>query len=303
MLLNDVIAILSSNDGSLTEALLKTKILLHQIGKKELTDWVNDELNGYANKGAVPPYRVVSAQVLANASNGAWRITSHPIPLYHLKPERREDLEVSRMAESLAVLEDLASKDDEGTITRPLPMEANGLLSKGLGNGYVIERAWCELNKFEIKNILVQVRSRLLDFLLELRDSAGDARTDQELKEKATSFDATGLFQNAIFGPNTTIVVGSHNVQSVRNSHLQGDFEALSDALRSVGIPREEVTRLQTAIEDDRAKSGAPSFEGKTGKWFTNLLARAAKGGLNVGVDVVSSAAGKALAAYLGGSP
>ena len=46
-LLKDIVALLSDKDGSLTGALLKTKVLLHQIGHKELAEWVNDELNGY----------------------------------------------------------------------------------------------------------------------------------------------------------------------------------------------------------------------------------------------------------------
>jgi hypothetical protein len=47
MLLDDIIAILSDSKGSLTDALLKTKVLLHQIGKKELAAWVTNELSDY----------------------------------------------------------------------------------------------------------------------------------------------------------------------------------------------------------------------------------------------------------------
>lgn len=45
-LLNEIIDALSSQDSSLTDALLKTKVLLHKIGHKELVEWVNRELNG-----------------------------------------------------------------------------------------------------------------------------------------------------------------------------------------------------------------------------------------------------------------
>jgi hypothetical protein len=40
MLLDEIIELLSSEQHSLTEALLKTKVLLHQIGKKDLAGWV-----------------------------------------------------------------------------------------------------------------------------------------------------------------------------------------------------------------------------------------------------------------------
>ena len=50
------------------------------------------------------------------------------------------------------------------------------------------------------------------------------------------------------------------------------------------------------------ADGGKPSFEGKTGGRFTSLLSRAAKGMLDVGVDVVSTAVNKPPSGYIGGS-
>jgi AbiTii len=47
MLADDIISLLSDEKSSLSEALLKTKVFLYQIGKKELAEWVNHELNSY----------------------------------------------------------------------------------------------------------------------------------------------------------------------------------------------------------------------------------------------------------------
>src|SRR3989442_7876914 len=112
MLIDDIIEILGQESGSLTDALLKTKILLYKIDKKELIEWVNNELNGYPDDATIPPYRIVPSEVLANLSNIRWQATSHPIPIGHLKPEQRETLENSKMYESLAVLEELASHNE-----------------------------------------------------------------------------------------------------------------------------------------------------------------------------------------------
>lgn len=64
MLLDEIIGLLNSEQGSLTDALLKTKVLLHQIAKKELAGWVNNELNGYADGTDLPPYRVLPTPFL-----------------------------------------------------------------------------------------------------------------------------------------------------------------------------------------------------------------------------------------------
>ena len=54
MLLDEIIGLLGDEKASLTEALLKTKILMRQIGKKELAEWVNNELNGYPDNSELP---------------------------------------------------------------------------------------------------------------------------------------------------------------------------------------------------------------------------------------------------------
>ncbi|WP_423828452.1 hypothetical protein, partial [Staphylococcus aureus] len=85
-----------------------------------------------------------------------------------------------------------------------IPMEMNGLLSKNLANGYIVQRAWCEIPMASASNILMQVRSRLLDFILELSGEFSSANTDEEIKDKASNFDASNLFNHTIFGDNTT---------------------------------------------------------------------------------------------------
>ncbi|SRR5260221_10957179 len=124
MLIDQIILLLGDTKSNLTEALLKTKILLHQISRKELTEWVNNELDGYPEGSAVPGYRVVHTRVLANLSNPVMRYASHPIPLGHLKPEQREPLECSEIRDGLAVVEELTTR--KGHLSRPIPMEANG---------------------------------------------------------------------------------------------------------------------------------------------------------------------------------
>lgn len=179
-------------------------------------------------------------------------------------------------------------------------MEANGRLGKGLAKGIHIQQAWCEIGLTDVKGVLAQVRSRLLDFLLELRASIGDVATDASVKEKVLSIDTKGLFANAIFGPNTTILLGSHNVQSVRLEVPKGDLAELSRVLLGAGLPTSEIKKLESAVAEDNATIGAPAFEGKTGHWYSGLLGRAAKGGLGIGVDVVSSTIAKALTNFIG---
>ncbi len=300
-LLNEIVEALSSQGGSLTDALLKTKVLLHKIGHQELVEWVNNELNGYPNDDNLPEYRILSVQVLVNASNMAYQVTSHPIPLGHLTKEQRASLETAKMHESLAVLEKLVEQPGDH-LHAAIPMEANGLLGRGLANGYVIQRAWCEIGQASVAQIFVQVKSRLLDFILGLQDQLGDGVSEQEMKQRADSFDASGLFNNAIFGNNTTIVVGAHNKQQVMNITDKGDFNSIADELRQHGIDEPDISALERAIKaDERAPETAERKFGPSVKtWLQGMLSKAIDSSWQIELGVASSLLASSLQKYYG---
>ena len=300
-LLDVLIELLSTKDGSLTDALLKTKVLLHKIGHQELIGWVNSELNGYPDKEDLPQYRILPAQVLVNASNMAYRVTSHPVPLGHLTKKMRNAYETARMDQSLAVLEQLASKEG-GSLRAPIPMEVNGLIGEGLDNGYQVEQAWCNIQQSALASIFVQVRSRLLDFILELKDEFGDIDSDQEIKDKSDLIDAPRIFSNAIFGDNTTIIVGNNNKQKVINTNLKGNFDALAEELKKHGVDEKDISELQICIEKDNTseKSSENAFGSSVKGWLKNMLSKAVDTSWQIELGIASGLLTTALQNYYG---
>ncbi|MFA5920731.1 MAG: hypothetical protein WC856_05515 [Methylococcaceae bacterium] len=300
-LIDEIVEMLSSDERKLTDALFKTKVLLHKIGHKELIEWVNHELNGYPEEEAVPPYRILPAQVLANASNGAWQLTSHPIPLAHLEKDYRNALESAKMDQPLAVLEKFTEKDT-GHLQRTIPMEANGLLGKGMGNGYHISSAWCDIQVSGVIQILTQVRSRLLDFVLELSEKFAGELNEDEVKERGSAFDAENLFNNTIFGDNTTIVVGSSNKQNVKNTNLKGDFNALKSTLQSNGVSEGDIQLLDDAIKEDERTldKNENEFGPAVKSWLQSMLSKAVDASWQIELGVASSLLATALNNYYG---
>jgi len=300
-LVDEIINILSSDKGKLSDALIKTKVLLHQIGHKELVGWVNNELNGYANRDLVPEYRIVPAQVLVNASNLAYEVTSHPIPLGHLNKKHRESIESSKMDESLAVLEQFV-EDKSGHLQAHIQMETYGILGKGLSNGYSISRAWSEISFTSVTQILIQVRSRLLDFLLELKDELPSQLNEEEAKAHINKVDTGNLFNSAIFGNNTTIVVGNENTQNVSNINLKGNFESLSETLKSNGISDSDISKLKEAITNDSSdiNDEEEEYGRNVQKWLQKMLSKAVDSSWQINLGVASSLLSNALSSYYG---
>lgn len=300
-LVDEIINILSSDKGKLSDALIKTKVLLHQIGHKELVGWVNNELNGYPNRDSVPEYRIVPAQVLVNASNLAYEATAHPIPLGHLENKHRESIETSKMDQSLAVLEQFA-ESKTGHLQSLIPMETYGILGKGLSNGYSINKAWSEISFTSVTQILIQVRSRLLDFLLELKDELPNELNEEEAKAHINKVDAGNLFNSAIFGDNTTIVVGSENTQNVSNVSLKGNFESLSNTLKSNGVSESDISELKEAIKKDSLVIDDEKrvYGSEVKKWLQKMLAKAVDTSWQIELGVASSLLAGAINSYYG---
>lgn len=290
-LINEIIETLSSQDASLTDALLKTKVLLHKIGHQELTQWVNHELNGYSDADSLPAYRILPVQVLVDGVSMVGQWTSHPIPLMHLDGQLREFLETARLYQSLAVLEKLADKATDGILEMAIPMEMNGRLGLGLRKGVKIQRAWRAIGQADVVSVFVQVRSRLLDFVLALQDQLGENVSDKDLKQRTGSFDAAGLFNNAVFGNNTTIVVGSNNNQRANNLALKGDFSALADELRKHAVQEPDICALEQAIkrDDDAVRVPELPYGPAVKAWLQGMLAKAVDSSWQIELGVASS--------------
>ncbi len=125
-LLNDLITSLADPQPSLIDALVKTKVLLHQVGRKDLTEWVNSEINGYSDDAPLPEYRILHAQVKGKVTNNAYSYNDHPLPTMHLEKAVRDRFEKLEMRDSIAVLEGLSKNEKQG-LQRPLPIETGAL--------------------------------------------------------------------------------------------------------------------------------------------------------------------------------
>lgn len=303
MLLDETIEILSDERGSLNNALLKTKVLLHSLGKNDLATWVSNELIGYPDEN-IPSYRMVGASVHGHLVNFTWQVDDYPLPIMHLTKKQREDLTRFPCMLSISSIEQTINKNKAGVgagkLIRELPPEFGSLLAKALSSGTNVTRAWCEINMMDVERILSEVRSRLLDFTLELRDVVGVDVPEKELRQKAGTADTAKMFTTAIYGAGNTIIIGSHSFQAITNQ--KDDIEGLIREIGKLGYQENELAVLRRAILEDQAKGQVPDITtGKTSEWFAKALKGAGRGAVKVGVDIASAVIVKAIEAYTKG--
>ena len=299
-LIDEIIDNLSSNTPNLNNALIKTKVLLHYLGEDQPISWVHSELNGYPDRESVPEYRVINVSVYGNISNMAYRYADHPLPISHLDEKKRKYFEIHHLTQSIAVIQSYAENDKDLTIT--IAPDYFPILSKGLDSSYHVERAWSKPSAGAMLQVVTEVRSRLLDFVLELSDKIPGDLDKSEMKEKSKEIGTTELFKNSVFGDNVSIVVGDHNVQNIQNRIFQNDFASLADALREHLVEEEDIVALKEAIDKD---GEAPEHkEKKFGKnvraWTNSMLTKATESIWNVNLGVAGGLITNALTAYYG---
>jgi hypothetical protein len=301
MLLDEIIVILSDQRGSLEAALLKTKVLLHQIGHKELVLWVNNELTGYPDSVELPPYRIVSSQPHGQVVSYTLQHNDWVLPTGQLTDAQKSVVNETKMTSSIGTIEQqvrMYREKGQGLI-RNLPPELIPAFQKVLERGVNIISIWCAINMADVESILVQVRSRLLDFCLELQGVVGIEAEPKQLQEKAATVDAGKMFQTAIYNTGGTVIVGSHDFQV---TNQKDDVEGLLREIAKLGYEEKDLEELRQAVIEDKSKGKAPDVtEGKTGKWFAKALKEAGKGVVKAGVDVAASVITKALEHYATG--
>ncbi|KUZ32982.1 hypothetical protein [Burkholderia territorii] len=297
-LFDEILNLLSDEQGSLTNALLKTRLLMHRIGHKDIDAWLSAELNGYGKTGDVPPYRVVKADIYGTVENIAKRYTNVPIPVAHLPKPFHDAFVHVQMGHSVKVLSELA-QSAEGTVGTRIPPELYGTLSQSF-DGFAVTSARSLIGTTQVAGILIEIRSRLLEFVLGLHDQIGDV-PEEELKNAASDVNANDLFRSAIIGENATIIVGTHNTTNISNTVTKGDIGQLKRKLTDGGVGTEDLVALDRAIDEDGDIPQAEKRLGpKVARWVGNMMQKAAEGGLQIGITEAGKLLSGAIFSYYG---
>lgn len=294
-LLDDIIDLLSDEDGSLTAALLKTKVLMHTLGHAELTEWVNDELSGYPKEKMVPPYRVVGGHVAGNIQSMRMFQQNVNLPILHLPHKLRDWLQNHELREAMSVLEEMSKTAGNASLKMELSPEIGAQIDKGMEN-YWVQKCWVTIQPLQIKNGITQVRSRLLDFALNLRDKIGEAE-EREVKVVARKNDVPGMFHGAVFGNHTVLVIGNQNQTQVSSTVKAGDFESLAELLRQSKVDEADIAELKAAVVSDGTPT-AESFGPRVKAWLTKMTGKAIDGSWAIGIGTAGSLLAEALKAY-----
>lgn len=215
-LINDIINELMDTNNAITSALLKTKVLASRLDNTLLQAWVNGELNGYVENSELPSYRESSGILEGSFLNGLAKGSNMAFPVAQIPKRELDEITSIEVRDSITSIELMINKKGlkiSVNSNRRLYLQ-NSIRNMGNPQFQIIS-VYLEIPAFLFTNILSSVRSKLLDFMLELEKKFGYEAEIDELKAKKDM--VTQIFHTAIStnGNGNIITSGNHNDNDV----------------------------------------------------------------------------------------
>lgn len=295
----------TSDKTPLSEILRLCMRLGKQLENEEFVKWARSEATGYADWKALPDYRVLDTQVRGDFYGPFGSgVKNAGIPTGVVDREHRDNLFKAHMTQSVAELEKLASANNEdGTLRSSWSADAVAYYQQKeiYSNGLALASAWRVLTQYAVSGILETIRTRVLDFVLQIE---GELGVNSAAKEKPIEIDKPE--SNAIDRIVYTTFYGAQNVaignvgpvtQSVINVQ-PGNLESLKSFLRDAGLTEELIIDLDMALEKDLGAKSQPGPA--TQSWLGKVMLQIGKGGLSLASNVSGSVIAEALMKFFG---
>jgi AbiTii len=170
-LLGDIESDLLS-DRPLADVLRKVVILGGRAGSAELREWASQELKGFfgVDTDKLPPYRIIVAPILANATTGSTHVQRQPIPYSGLPDYVREQMpEELPVRNGVGELEAWVKQGEPISISLPGAEVIAAHLDRASGNPFQnIYQLYWSISPVVVSGILDQIRTALAELVGEL---------------------------------------------------------------------------------------------------------------------------------------
>lgn len=294
-LLDDIITAITETDDKTSSIMRKCLVLSYRLKNSDLQSWVSKELNGYdSGDPTLPEYRQVPTQAkglfLGSFGN---HINDQPIPPAALKKEHRHFAQNAKLIQPLAAYE--AIKPNEN-LSLPWPPNLTVLYQSAFFEGTMtLNRAWQEIPGSCFVSVIDTIRTRMLTFVLELKQQTSDEEVEVEALPVST---VQTLVQLTVIGGNN--VFG--DVEKFAAQTVQvGDMGSLNGTLAALGVNHKELAMLQQELAADRQDDPEKDSLGtRTLHWIGRNVEAVGKGAVKISADVAKTVITEAIKRFLG---
>ncbi|MBD2278072.1 hypothetical protein [Aphanizomenon flos-aquae] len=214
--------------------------LAHKLDYLPLKIWANHELTGYSDKEQLPSYRILKNQplygnLLGNHYGSLVSMKQQPLTLKQDFIEEGEDiLHTIKFFQNVADLQAIVDSSDKKSVHFPLPLQISYYLESNTNAS--IASAYRLVSVNTIVGILDTVKTRILDFTLELQDIYTHLENDTSSQSNMTREEVQAIFQENILkyantnSSNTINHINVHNSETFTMTQNPGGFSVGRDA-------------------------------------------------------------------------
>lgn len=204
-----IILELIRDEINVVQAINILKLLLQDIGNKEIINWINKEINGYGLDDELPSYRILSCNVEGIVRAGALVVSKMNIPIKEEFKEFLLKFEVRQGLEKI-IQYSIAEKEEEShSLNADMPLDYINSAASLVEEGEVTH-AKRVLGVYAFTNILNSLKPIILDIFIELEKNFGNLDEyyiDMSNKEK--NKEVTQTIINII---DNSIKIGDNNI-------------------------------------------------------------------------------------------
>jgi hypothetical protein len=243
---------------NLSSILLAAKVMAHELNNQKLMSWVSYESDGYPSTKQIPDYRILTPPSKGTFTDGYTIVKNKIIPMSMIHDDwLRERVIRFPVSEGIRGIEDLAM-ETKVALNSPWADELVQLLNhEGLSEMLCVEASFV-LNSHQFAQILHTVRSRLLDFVLEIENLDWHSGKEQPSNEQIQRLVEVKILNNPAGGNMSLFDQRGQNVNYQYNAAGNINIEAIqnqSDLVEELGKLKYEIekAKLAGAIDEDDA--------------------------------------------------
>lgn len=265
-LINSIIEDLTSNEP-ISKIMLKAQAISFSLGLDEFSKWVRLEQNGYHKGDDIPEYRKTRCSAKVNLTQGFKRVTNLDVPVDAI-PDRaaREMLSYIYFSEPITELEKLANDaTSEGLLQVIAPTYAYQK-AQAIFPLADIDMLWKIVNVTAASGVVEKVKSKMLDFFLQL-DQKTQMGVDfdklegkQEVKQVLNQTIYAGIYHSGTGDVNVVdSVVGNTASVTMTATDIDAVKKCISDILCSKELEEDTDAQEEIAIIQSEVKKEKPS--------------------------------------------
>lgn len=247
------------NNRPLAEILLKTKIFASKRGDNELLGWVTKELEGYGDE-MPPKYRFVSSGLKVIVYIPYVRTDSVDFPIDMIEDENVSNrLSKWGFQNPISEIENLCKNSEkDGRISTKVPVFIYQYIDKFINGD--IQDAYQYTTPAAVSQILVSVKSVLIDFLLEVSkeediDFNTFIKNNPNMGNRITiNAGIVNTGSGSVNAQGATTVVGSNNEINVENKNELLRIIKEIDKIAAEAGPNTDYEEVSKDIKDELKK-------------------------------------------------